>query len=130
MGKIEVEKVERDIAVAVNIVVMQSKVIGGRPRILFILIANILFVHDDEVACTLLCTYRDPSMRYYKFFPVETGSSTNTVESDIILCSHEWKSLYSAIQKKWIHSIRISKLQSLYSIPFYNQVALKYDNGN
>ena len=89
MGKIEVEKVERDIAVAVNIVVMQCKVIGGRPGILFIFIANVLFVHDDEVACALLCTYRDPSTRYYQFFPVETGSSTNTVESDITLCSHE-----------------------------------------
>lgn len=48
-GKIEVEKVERDITVIVNIVIMQCKVIGGRPRILFILIANILFAYDDEV---------------------------------------------------------------------------------
>jgi len=62
---------------------MQCKIIGGRRRILFILIANVQFVHDDEVACALLCAYRDFLMRYYKFFTVETGSSTNTVELNI-----------------------------------------------
>lgn len=49
-GKIEVEKVERDIAVVVNIVVMQCKVIGGRPRILFILIANVCYLHTKSHA--------------------------------------------------------------------------------
>lgn len=71
--------------VVVNIILVRCKIIGGRPRTLFILIANVLFAHDDEAAHALFYAYRDSSMRYYKLFTVETGFSTNTVEPNITL---------------------------------------------
>lgn len=56
LGRIEVEQVKREIVVVVNIMVVRCKIIGDGPRTLFILIANILFAHDDEAARrALLC---------------------------------------------------------------------------
>lgn len=83
--KIEVVKVGQDIVVVVNIIPVRCKIIGGRPRMLFILIAKVLFAQDDEAVRALFYAYRDSSMRYYKLFTVETGFSTNTVEPNITL---------------------------------------------
>lgn len=52
LGRIEVERVKREIVVVVNIMVVRCKIIGDRPRTLFMLIANVLFPHDDA-SCVL-----------------------------------------------------------------------------
>lgn len=106
------------------------KIIGGRPRTLFILIANILFAHDDEAARFLLCTRaqrrereRDSSIYcdIQTFQRKKQVSPSNIVELNI-RTSYPWVEIfvharaqthirtYNSITIRWrggIHSIHV-----------------------